>query len=113
MPVFVNGMARGALPPKHPCLFGQCRKDTLRNADLVLLFGTPLDFRLSYGEAIPASAKLVQVDLDGAPHLLQLRKLNPGSSFHPGVLVSLFPLAESLAGVASRTTGQKERVWRH
>ncbi len=66
MPVFVNGMARGALAPEHPCLFARCRKDALATADVVVVFGTPLDFRLGYGDAIPASAKLIQVDLDGA-----------------------------------------------
>lgn len=66
MPTFVNGMARGALPPSHPCVFSRCRKDALAQADVVAVFGTPLDFRLAYGEAIGASTKLIQVDLDGA-----------------------------------------------
>ncbi len=66
VPVFVNGMARGALPPEHPCLLTQVRQEALRDADLVLLCGTPLDFRLRYGEAVPPSARLVQVDLDAA-----------------------------------------------
>ncbi|MFH1807442.1 MAG: thiamine pyrophosphate-binding protein [Pseudomonadota bacterium] len=65
-PLFVNGMARGALAPTHPCLFRHARNHALGRADLVLLFGTPLDFRLGYGEKIPAAARLVQVDLDGA-----------------------------------------------
>ena len=36
-------------------------------------------------------------DIGGAPHLLHFKRMNPGSDFHPGVLVSLFPLAESAA----------------
>ena len=38
------------------------------NADVVLIFGTPLDFRLGYGRDshINPDAKLIQVDLDGA-----------------------------------------------
>lgn len=65
MPVFVNGMARGALPADHPCLFSRSRRDALKRADVVIVFGTPLDFRLGYGEAIPDDANLIQVDLDG------------------------------------------------
>lgn len=64
VPVFVNGMARGALPPTHPCAFKRVRGSALKQADLVLVFGTPFDFRLKYGRAIPDSAKVIQVDLD-------------------------------------------------
>lgn len=49
------------------------------------------------GEAALRGESAVPVELDGAPHLLQLRKLNPDSSFHPGVLISLFSLEESYA----------------
>lgn len=49
------------------------------------------------GDAAGRAEGAMPVELDGTPHLLQFRKLNPHSSFHPGVLVSLFPLAESLA----------------
>jgi acetolactate synthase-1/2/3 large subunit len=44
------------------------RKAALAEADLVLLFGTPLDFRLNYG-GTPTwneTCKLIQVDLDGS-----------------------------------------------
>ena len=68
MPVYVNGAARGSLPPGHPYFFQQTRKDALRGADVVLIFGTPLDFRLGYGRGshINEHAKLIQVDLDGS-----------------------------------------------
>lgn len=67
VPVYVNGQARGSLPPDHPQWFLHTRKDALRRADAVLIFGTPLDFRLGYGRQthINPAAKLIQVDLDG------------------------------------------------
>ena len=65
IPTFVNGLARGSLPPSHPCRFSYCRRKALGEADVVVVFGTPLDFRLGYGDAINDSATLVQVDLDG------------------------------------------------
>ncbi len=66
-PVFVNGMARGSIPREHPWVFTRCRRQALRAADLVLVFGTPFDFRLGYGASttINSKAKVVQVDLDG------------------------------------------------
>ncbi|NUP09248.1 MAG: acetolactate synthase [Polyangiaceae bacterium] len=65
-PFYLNGMARGALPYAHKNLMTRSRKFALGKTDLCLVFGTPLDFRLDYGRAIPDSAKLVQIDLDGA-----------------------------------------------
>jgi acetolactate synthase-1/2/3 large subunit len=67
-PVFLNGMARGALPAENAWVYGQCRKDALREADVILIFGTPLDFRLGYGgpSSFNPKAKVIQVDLDGA-----------------------------------------------
>jgi acetolactate synthase-1/2/3 large subunit len=64
-PFFLNGMARGGLPADHAGLMTRARKQALTGTDLCLVFGTPLDFRLSYGRAINPSAKIVQVDLDG------------------------------------------------
>ncbi len=65
MPTFVNGMARGSLPKGHPCSFKRARSKALTKADLVIIFGTPLDVRLGYGEKIEAGCKLIQADLDG------------------------------------------------
>jgi acetolactate synthase-1/2/3 large subunit len=67
MPVYVNGLGRGSLPPHHPYFFSLTRKDALKRADVVLIFGTPLDFRLGYGREshFNPSAAIVQVDLDG------------------------------------------------
>jgi signal transduction histidine kinase/CheY-like chemotaxis protein len=49
------------------------------------------------GDATARAEGATTMDIDGAPHLLHFKNLNPGSSFHPGVLVSLFPLADSVA----------------
>lgn len=64
LPVFLNGAGRGALPPDHPCFFQHSRKDALAEADVVLIVGTPLDFRLGYGEAFRKDARLIQIDVD-------------------------------------------------
>jgi len=65
-PFYLNGMARGGLPYAHPNLMTRSRKFALGQADLCFVFGTPFDFRLEYGRAINASAKVIQIDLDGA-----------------------------------------------
>jgi acetolactate synthase-1/2/3 large subunit len=50
VPVFTNGMGRGALPPGHPLAFAKARRPALNEADVVAVIGTPLDFRLGFGE---------------------------------------------------------------
>jgi acetolactate synthase I/II/III large subunit len=67
-PVFLNGMARGTLPHAHPLLFSRSRRFALSQADVVFVLGTPFDFRVDYGRSPTwnESAKIVQIDLDGA-----------------------------------------------
>jgi len=74
LPVYTNGMARGALGADHPLLFLHSRKVALAQADLVILAGVPLDFRLNYGASIAESAQLVRVDRDVA----ELQRNRPG-----------------------------------
>ncbi|MEU5786954.1 acetolactate synthase [Micromonospora purpureochromogenes] len=50
VPVFTNGMGRGSLPPEHPLAFAKARRVALKGADVVVVIGTPLDFRLSFGD---------------------------------------------------------------
>jgi acetolactate synthase-1/2/3 large subunit len=49
VPVFVNGMGRGTLPADHELAFSRARSIALKESDLVLVAGTPLDFRLGFG----------------------------------------------------------------
>jgi acetolactate synthase-1/2/3 large subunit len=50
IPVFTNGMGRGALPPEHRLSFVRARRAALAGADVVAVIGTPLDFRLGFGD---------------------------------------------------------------
>jgi acetolactate synthase-1/2/3 large subunit len=49
LPVVANGMGRGVLPPDHPLSVTRARATALGQADLVLVTGAPLDFRLGFG----------------------------------------------------------------
>lgn len=64
LPVYLNGAGRGCLPPGHPSHFALTRKKALAEADLVLVIGTPLDFRLGYGDAFREDATILQIDID-------------------------------------------------
>jgi len=49
LPAITNGMGRGVVPGGHPLLVTKARGKALNTADLVVVVGTPLDFRLGYG----------------------------------------------------------------
>src|ERR1700754_142161 len=59
VPVIANGMGRGALPPSHPLAFAKARRAALKGADVVVVIGTPLDFRLGFGDF--GSAQVVHI----------------------------------------------------
>ncbi|GAA3442029.1 acetolactate synthase [Planomonospora venezuelensis] len=49
LPVIPNGQGRGILPAGHELLVNRARGAAFAQADLVIVAGTPLDFRLGYG----------------------------------------------------------------
>jgi acetolactate synthase I/II/III large subunit len=49
LPVIANGMGRGIVAAGHPLLVTRARSRAFGAADLVIVVGTPLDFRLGYG----------------------------------------------------------------
>jgi acetolactate synthase I/II/III large subunit len=67
LPVIANGQARGVLPGGHELLVTRARSVALRDADLVVVAGTPLDFRLGYGSFGPKEAPARVVHVADAP----------------------------------------------
>ena len=65
-PIFMNGAGRGVLASDHSLAFSQARGFALANADVVLVLGTPLDFRLGYGRppSFAEDARVCMVDCD-------------------------------------------------
>lgn len=63
-PIYLNGAARGCLPPGYELAFNRSRRTALAGADVVLVIGTPFDFRLGYGRRIAPDTTVIQVDID-------------------------------------------------
>jgi acetolactate synthase I/II/III large subunit len=63
LPVITNGQSRGVLPRGHELLVTRARSTAFAEADLVIVAGVPLDFRLRYGSFGPkeAPARVVHV----------------------------------------------------
>jgi acetolactate synthase I/II/III large subunit len=100
LPLCVNGMARGMLPAGHPLSFARARGPALGEADLILVIGVLLDFRLNFGQppVFAEDARLVYLDVDDH------RKHRPSEAAIFGDLkAALDMLASAVAGVPERT----------
>ncbi len=84
LPVIANGQGRGVLPAGHELLVTRARSVAFSQADLVIVVGTPLDFRLGFGEF---------GGRDGAPRAQVVHVADA-----PGQIAAHCPLAASAAG---------------
>ena len=62
IPTYTSGMARGCLGKKDSFFLRHNRKHALKNADVVITAGVPLDFRLGYGFSINSNAKIIALN---------------------------------------------------
>jgi acetolactate synthase-1/2/3 large subunit len=70
VPCFFNGMGRGMLPADHDLAFLRTRGLLKKRADLVVVLGTPLDFRLGFGKFGSATvAHVVDSESQRAGHI--------------------------------------------
>jgi acetolactate synthase-1/2/3 large subunit len=63
IPVFLNGLARGCVPADHELFFARARAEGLKEADLALVVGVPMDFRLGFGGAFGDETEIVAIDV--------------------------------------------------
>jgi acetolactate synthase I/II/III large subunit len=61
IPVFLNGLARGCVPADHPMFFSRARGNGLKGADVALVVGVPMDFRLGFGGSFGDETKLIVI----------------------------------------------------
>jgi len=64
IPAYMNGAGRGTLPPGDAHHFHRTRAYAFDKADLIVIVGTPFDFRMGYGRRLNPEAKVVQIDMD-------------------------------------------------
>ncbi len=62
IPVLLNGMARGTVPADHELAFSRARGKALGEADVALIIGVPMDFRLGFGKVFGAQTQLIVAD---------------------------------------------------
>lgn len=63
IPVFLNGLARGCVPADDPLFFSRARGTGLKGADVALVIGVPMDFRLGFGASFGEETELIVLDV--------------------------------------------------
>ena len=100
IPVFLNGLGRGCLAADHKLAFSRARSTALKGADVALVVGVPMDFRLAFGGSFGEETKIVRLDV--APNALTRNRL-PDVDLVGDVRATLAALREA-AGVEGPAT---------
>jgi acetolactate synthase I/II/III large subunit len=106
-PVFMNGAGRGALATDHPNAFFQTRGWALGHADVVLVLGAPLDFRLGYGRppTFAEDAKVAMIDVDPV-------ELGRNRPLDIGVAGDIDVILRQLSDALPKAVGTRTAPWR-
>ena len=100
IPVFLNGLARGCVPADHPMFFSRARSAGLKRADVALVVGVPMDFRLGFGGSFGDETSLVIVD-SARPQREHPRPV--AAELYGGVPATLDALLSGAAGGPERS----------
>ncbi len=113
VPVLLNGLARGCLPADHENFFSRARGSALKGADLALVIGVPMDFRLGFGASFGEETAIVVIGSSAPeqPHPREVAGELYGNV--PGVLDALreaaAPASDRLGWIASLRSEESEK----
>lgn len=106
LPTYTNGMGRGTVPPDSPNFFAHSRRAALQQADVLVLAGAILDFRLNFGRDLHPEAKIIQMDMDRAV-------IGQNRSADVGLVGDLGAIFEALReAAAARCPERRFTAWR-
>jgi acetolactate synthase-1/2/3 large subunit len=108
IPAYMNGASRGMLPQGDPHHFDRTRSDAFKNADVILIVGTPFDFRMGYGKRISKDATLVQIDQNYAT-VGKNRDISLGLVGDPGAILNA--VAQAASGRIDDGARQERQKW--
>jgi acetolactate synthase I/II/III large subunit len=105
-PVYCNGLARGMLPPEHRSALRLTRGAAMRDADVIMVIGADLDFRLNYGRApeFPLGVHVIHVDPEP-------QRIGHTREVRHGVVSDVRLFLRTLAELAGRYAGRAGADW--
>ena len=66
IPFYTAPMSRGLVPEDHAVSFPGARSAAMREADVVLVVGTRLNWMMNYGSRFAQDAKIIQIDIEAS-----------------------------------------------
>jgi acetolactate synthase-1/2/3 large subunit len=108
IPGYFNGGSRGLLPPGDPHHFDRTRGSAFSDADVIVIVGTPFDFRMGYGRRISSKLKLVQIDMDYRT-VGKNRDVDLGLVGDPGAILAA--VLQAASGRLKQDRQQARRQW--
>lgn len=108
IPGYFNGASRGLLPPGDPHHFDRTRSQAFAKADVIVIVGTPFDFRMGYGKRISRDLKLVQIDMDYRT-VGKNRDIDLGLVGDPGTILAA--VLQAASGRLKNDKRQARRAW--
>jgi acetolactate synthase-1/2/3 large subunit len=108
IPGYFNGASRGLLPPEDPHHFDRTRSQAFAKADVIVIVGTPFDFRMGYGKRISKNLKLVQIDMSYAT-VGKNRDIDLGIAGHPGAILGA--VLQAASGRIKNDKRQARKAW--
>ena len=108
VPAYMNGASRGMLPQDDPHHFDRTRSDAFKEADVIMIVGTPFDFRMGYGKRISDKATLVQIDQSYAT-VGKNRDISLGLAGDPGSILAA--VAQAASGRIDDGARQQRQQW--
>jgi acetolactate synthase I/II/III large subunit len=108
IPGYFNGASRGLLPPGDPHHFDRTRSNAFAEADVIVIVGTPFDFRMGYGRRISNKLKLVQIDMDYRT-VGKNRDIDLGLVGHPGAILGA--VLQAASGRLKQDKRQARQQW--
>jgi acetolactate synthase-1/2/3 large subunit len=108
IPAYFNGASRGLLPPGDPHHFDRTRREGFDKADVIVIVGTPFDFRMGYGKRLGMNATVVQIDIDYRT-VGKNRDVALGIVGDPGSVLAA--VRQAASGRIDHTARDKRRAW--
>jgi acetolactate synthase-1/2/3 large subunit len=108
IPGYFNGASRGLLPPGDPHHFDRTRAQAFAKADVIVIVGTPFDFRMGYGKRIGKDVQLVQIDMDYRT-VGKNRDISLGLVGDPGAILGA--VLQAASGRLKAAARQSRRQW--
>ncbi|OBK45563.1 acetolactate synthase [Mycobacterium sp. 1081908.1] len=100
IPVLMNGMARGAVPADHPMAFSRVRGKALGEADVAVIVGVPMDFRLGFGKVFGPDTQLIVAD-----------RCEPAREHPRPIAAGLYGDLTSILSALAATPGTAHQDW--